>query len=260
MINMQDEHYERKISFLDWGIVFSALLLLLTVYLPQSIWKEEEKLKKEGRQRMSDIANAEEFYFEMMGNYTLDGEHLFELVEAAMDSLIADSLFIGERDIKINNKVYSVNLDKGFETRVDTTFSNPEELYFTYTDTIYTVGLSNPESGGIDTLYVNVRDLEKYRSDKNFKEIFSTDIVERSEIRTDYLRRKYHLSNNFLICPVTNKPYIFEIDSVSEEAVFQVTSPLYIMDKPYKESRFLLFSFEAGSHGYIRGGQKSWSE
>ena len=28
------------------------------------------------------------------------GEHLFELVEAAMDSLIADSMFIGEQGVK----------------------------------------------------------------------------------------------------------------------------------------------------------------
>ena len=94
---MQDQNYERKISLLDWGIILSALLLLLVVYLPQSIWEEEEKLKKEGRKRMSDIANAEDFYFEMTGNYTLDGEHLFELVEAAMDSLFADSLFTGKK-------------------------------------------------------------------------------------------------------------------------------------------------------------------
>ncbi len=38
---MHDQNYERKISILDWGIIISAILLLLTVYLPQSIWKEE---------------------------------------------------------------------------------------------------------------------------------------------------------------------------------------------------------------------------
>ena len=98
---MQSNNYDRKISLLDWGIIISSLLLLLAVYLPQSIWQEEEKFKKEGRQRMSDIANAEDFYFEMTGSYSLDGKHLFELVEAAMDSLIADSLFTGKKNIKL---------------------------------------------------------------------------------------------------------------------------------------------------------------
>ena len=86
------------------------------------------------------------------------------------------------------------------------------------------------------------------------------DIVTRSEIRTDYLRKKYHLHNSLLNCPVTQKPYIFEIDSTGDEVVFQVTSPLHLLDKPYTESRFGVFTFEAGDHGFINGTQKSWSE
>ena len=257
---MQNQSYERKISFLDWGIIISAMLLLLTVYLPQSIWQEENRYKKEGRKRMSDIANAEDFYFEMTGMYTLDGEHLFDLVEAAMDSLIADSLFTGEKLIKLGENIYPVTMERGFEIRVDTTFSDPSELYFSYEDTIYCVGLRNLESGGTDTLYVNIRNLEAYQSDENFQKIFSTDVVTRSEIRTDYLRKKYHLDNSFLICPVTHEPYIFGIDSTSDEAVFQVTSPLHTLDKPYTESRYGVFTFEAGDHGYIRDGQTSWAE
>ena len=77
---MLDQNYERKISILDWGIIISALLLLLTVYLPQFIWKEEEKYRLEGRHRMSAIANAEEFYFELTGSYPLDGAHLFNML------------------------------------------------------------------------------------------------------------------------------------------------------------------------------------
>ena len=189
---MYDQNYERKISFLDWGIVFSAIALLLTVYLPQSIWKEEIEFRKLGRHRMTAIADAEEFYFEMTGMYTVDGEHLFDLVEAGMDSLIADSLFIGDQVIYLNKKPYPVKMERGFEVRVDTTFSLATVLYFSYNDTIYTVGLNNPESGNIDTLFINVRDLKKYKRDEHFKEIYSMDIVNRSEIRTDYLRNKYH--------------------------------------------------------------------
>ena len=257
---MQDNNYERKISILDWGIIISALLLLLTLYLPHFIWEEEEKFKKNGRQRMSDIANAEDFYFEMTGQYTLNGKHLFELVEAAMDSLIADSLFTGRQYITLGENTYPISLDRGFELRVDTTFSDPTELYYSYEDTVYTVGLHNLESDGIDTLFVNVRDLSSYQEDENFQKIFSRDVVTRSEIRTDYLRKKYHLDNSFLTCPITQQSYIFEIDSTDDEVVFQVTSPLHIMDKPYTEPRFGIFRFEAGDHGYIRGGQTSWAE
>ena len=257
---MHDQNYERKISILDWGIIISAMMLLLAVYLPQSIWKEEVRFRKEGRHRMTSIANAEEFYFEMTGTYTGDGEHLFEMVEAAMDSLIADSLFTGDKIIYLGDQAYPVTMERGFETRVDTTFSQATELYFSYEDTIYTVGLNNPESGGIDTLFVNVKDLARFQADEHFRDINSTDIVTRSEIRTDYLRRKYHLSTSMLYCPLTKNPYIFAIDTTDEEAVFSVTSPLYGLEEPYTESRFGVFTFEAGDHGYIKGTQKSWAE
>ena len=257
---MQDQNYERKISILDWGIIISALLLLVTIYLPQSIWEEEEQFKKEGRNRMTDIANAEEFYFEMTGKYTLNGVHLFNLVEAAMDSLIADSLFLGKKNINLADNSYAITLERGFEIRVDTTFSDPTEIYYSYEDTVFCVGLRNLESGGTDTLFVNMRDLSTYQADENFQQIFSLDVVTRSEIRTDYLRKKYHLDNSLLTCPVTQEPYIFEIDTTGDEAIFQVTSPLHRLDKPYKESRFGVFSFEAGDHGYIRGDQTSWAE
>ena len=257
---MHDQQYERKISLLDWGVIIASLLLLLTIFLPQSIWLEEEAFKKEGRKRMSDIANAQDFYYEMTGEYTMDGVHLFQLVEAAMDSLIADSLFVGDKVINLGDDSYKVNLERGFEIRVDTTFSDPTELYVSYDDTVYSVGMRNKETGGVDTLFVNVRDFFNYKKDDSFIEIFTTDIVTRSEIRMDYLRKKYHLENSFLYCPVTNDPYVFEIDSLDGESIFKVTSPLYLLEEPYEESRYVVFNFEAGSHGFISGGQKSWAE
>ena len=62
---MIDENQDRKISLLDWGIVAAALLLLLTVFLPQSIWKEEVRYRELGRHRMTSIADAQNFYFEI---------------------------------------------------------------------------------------------------------------------------------------------------------------------------------------------------
>ena len=58
----------------------------------------------------------------------------------------------------------------------------------------------------------------------------------------------------------TKNPYIFAIDTTDEEAVFSVTSPLHGLEEPYTESRFGVFTFEAGDHGYIKGTQKSWAE
>ena len=84
----------------------------------------QNKLTK-ARHRMSTISNAQEFYKELTGKYTMDEEHMFKLLEAAIESLIADSLFLGQRTIKLDSVYYNVNMNEGFEVRVDTT-SNTE--------------------------------------------------------------------------------------------------------------------------------------
>ena len=97
-----NKKYDKKISILDWFIVGSIIVMFLMVYIPQNIWSEENHYKKERRNRMKIISQAEEFYYELTGTYTLDFEELFLLVESAMDSLLADSLFYGEQIINMN--------------------------------------------------------------------------------------------------------------------------------------------------------------
>ena len=138
--------YDKKISILDWFIIGSLIVMFLMVYIPQSIWSEENYYKKERRSRMKIISQAEEFYYELTGTYTLDFEELFLLVESAMDSLLADSLFYGEQKIKLENKTYDVNLDKDFYVRVDTTFSEGEKINKTVVDTTYFIGVKNEET------------------------------------------------------------------------------------------------------------------
>ena len=72
--------------------------------------------------------------------------------------------------------------------------------------------------------------------------------------------KKYHLKTNMIKCPLTYDPYFFEIDTTGDEDIFIVTSPLHLLEEPYTESRFGVFTFEAGDHGFIKGTQKSWAE
>ena len=189
---MANVDLDKKINLLDWGIIFSTLVMLLMVYIPQIIWSEEDNYKKESRHRMSVISDAQDFYYEMVGDYTYDGSLLFDLVEAAMDSSLADSLFSGTKAIKLNNRdLIYVNIENGFGEKVDTTFSFPVPIKKMSLDTIYTVGLKNIETNDIDTLFTNARDINKFTSDSSFYAIFSTDTITRSEKSTDYLRKKY---------------------------------------------------------------------
>ena len=248
----------KKIEILDWGIIFAAIIMLFMVYIPRSIWQEEVKIRDEARHRMLAISNAQEFYKELTGSYTMNGKHLFELVEAAMDSLLADSLFLGEQSISLKSGKYKVSMEEDFEVRVDTTFSQAENIRIATLDTIYTIGLTNSESGGVDTIFVNSGNLDYYKSQSNFYAVFNQDTSSRSELITDYLRMKYHLSDHLLYCPISKEKYIFEIDSTDKEnRIFTVETPL---SKDYKERRFIIFSFESGDHGRVIDGNTSWAQ
>ena len=236
--------FDKKIGILDWGIVLSVIILFLMIYIPNSIWKEENKLKDISRFRMEVIANSQEFYYELTGSYTYDGQMLFNLVEAAMDSLIADTLFTGSQLINIKDTVFTVNVESDFAIRVDTTFSFPVDYRRAFQDTIYSISMLNENEDGYDTLFVNAKNIEEYKSEYGFDEIIDLNISNRSEIFTDYLRKKFHLDKKYLSSPIVNEPYIFSIDSSSsEDVVFTVSSPL--SDK-YKERRYIIFNFQPG--------------
>ena len=72
-----NNHYSmnKKIEILDWGIIFAAIIMLFMVYIPRSIWQEEVKIRDEARHRMLAISNAQEFYKELTGSYTMNGKN-----------------------------------------------------------------------------------------------------------------------------------------------------------------------------------------
>jgi len=236
--------------------------MFLMVYIPQSIWSEENYYKKERRSRMKIISQAEEFYYELTGTYTLDFEELFLLVESAMDSLLADSLFYGEQKIKLENKTYDVNLDKDFYVRVDTTFSEGEKINKTVVDTTYFIGVKNEETNMVDTFAINSNNLLKYKKSPLFVEIYTAKFKDRKETVTNYLRKKFHLDRELMYCPISknNLAKIFKL-SINElennDLSFSITSPL---TKDDKEWRYGIFTYNPGKKESIIDGIKSWAE
>ena len=89
---MNNTTYDKQISVLDWLIIIALIVMFIMVYLPQQIWEEESKYKQMRRHKMNIISKAEEYYYELTGNYTKDMNELFLLVESAMDSLLADTI------------------------------------------------------------------------------------------------------------------------------------------------------------------------
>ena len=153
--------FTTRITILDWSFVFAIMILLLIVYIPKQIWDQEKIDRDESRFRMRTISNASEFYKEITGNYTSDGKQIFELVEAAIDSSFADSLFVGQQQIILNNKIFDVMINKGFDYRADTTFSISEQIRSTIVDTLYwTLEYSDSTNSSVDTNYVNASDIK----------------------------------------------------------------------------------------------------
>ena len=254
---MQQDNIDKKIGFLDWGIVIAFIIMMIVIYIPLSIWEEEEAYKNESRKRMEIIVNAQEFYKELTGKYTKNGKELFRLVESIIDSTIADTLYFGKQSINIENKVIDVDISKGFLSRADTTFSIGVKRKKVVIDTIYTVEMINEETNGIDTVYINTGSITQVKNDTLFKKIINFNETSYNEIYTDYLSRKYKLIDNLLECPLIEKPYEFIInDSDPDDIYFTVKSPVPI---DYEERRYYLFKFKSGEHGFIEDKRKSWS-
>ena len=288
-------NYDKQIGILDWLIFFSIFILIFMVYIPLNVWEEENHYKKIRRERMRNIASAEEFYYELTGEYTTNINDLFSLVEAAMDSLIADSTFVGKQLININNKSFEVKMDESFHIRVDTTYSIPEEIKYETIDTLYRVGMRNEDNKSlIDTIWINSENYTEYINNDNFIEEYIThyenslgNIINIEEINknqdkynssgflpkkmkqtkrmtstTNYIRRKFHLEEKFIYCPISKnnldkKKFILDIDESNPDApVFSIFSPL---DKSDNELRFGIFRYRPGKEESIIAGVQSWA-
>ena len=257
---MNKNNHNKKIGILDWLIFFSIILMFVMVYVPQSIWSEEDKYKKLRREQMEIISQAEEFYYEITGKYTTDYKELFMVVESAVDSLIADSLFVGKQSMNLNNKVYDVMLNPGYHIVVDTTFSKLEKLKIEVEDTLYSITVRNSE-GSIDSLVVNSRIINKYKKDSTLVNIHDTVTQSRTETQSNYMRRKFHLNEDLIYCPISlsnqNKKFILELVKGSNgQNQFKISSPI---DKEDIERRYLIFKYNPGNDEYILNGQKSWA-
>ena len=141
---MNQNSENKKIGILDWMIFFSIIILIIMVYVPPKVWAEESKYRQERRNRMKHIALAEDFYYELTGEYTTDINELFALVESSMDSLIADSTFTGTQNININ---------------------------------LYQIGMKNEDNPElIDTLWMNLNkaDRKQIKKDTNYIVTYKT--------------------------------------------------------------------------------------
>ena len=242
---------QNKTDFLEIAIILAMFFLIIVIYVPVAIWEEEAHFRKESRHRMQNLYDVEEFYSRLTGSYNPNFLEAMTLINAARDSVVADSLFIDEQQITIGGKVFIVDIGESFEFEFDTTFGFKSFRKDTVNDTTVQIALYAEDLGRIDTSYIRKKDLLGYESDENFIEIVKVEPMKRVEA-IEYYKTYLPDSSNYY-CPLTNIPYQMEIGE--DGASLKVSSPI---KETIKESRYLLFSFKANSHGIIKDGQQSW--
>ena len=93
----------KKVALLDWMIVLCVAFLLYVPIANNIVWDEEVRNRNDRRDRMKAIVAAENFYYELMGEYTTDISELVFIVESTLDSLLTNPNFTGEQIIYRNH-------------------------------------------------------------------------------------------------------------------------------------------------------------
>ena len=242
---------QNKSDLLEIVIILALFFLIVVIYVPVAIWEEETFYEKESRYRMQNAYDIESFYSRLTGEYNPNFLEALSVVNAARDSMIADSLYVGEQSILLEGKEFFVDVDESFGFEYDTTFGIKSFRKDTVQDTTLQVVVFSEDLGRNDTSFIRKKDLGSYQSNDNFVGITREEPMERVEAIEYY--KTFIPDSTTYYCPLTSDNYIMEISDDGSELM--ISSPI---QDPVVESHYLLFSFRAMNHGVIKGGRRSW--
>ena len=232
-------------------IVLGLIFILFAIYVPVSIWEEEDRYENISHFRMNTIYNIQEFYKNLTGDYATDGLWAMNVVNAVRDSLTADSTYLDKQLLGLHRNKINLNIAKGFDVEFDTTFGFQKFRKDTIMDTTVKILTFSEQLSRNDTVYIQKKNLSEMLSSENFRNILSEESVKRVE-SIDYYDT-YMPDTSMFYCPLTSQPYNIEFI----EDKLRIESPI---EDIYKKPRFFIFSLKAQNHGYIEDGILSWSK
>jgi len=251
MAELSDLKYKWWLGdLLELIILVAILIFIAVIYIPRTIWDEEEKVRGESRFRMENVYDVLTYYQRLTGKPTDDVLWALNVVNAARDSLIADSTFLGPQKIILPEKEVTVDLYEGYTVAFDTSFGFFRTRKDTLLDTVLTVVVYNEEESTYDTSFVHLEQIDPYLSDSLFVGIADTTISTHVEVVSYY--ESYMPDSSMFFCPLTYHPYVVEVG----EDMLKVESPI---EGSYVEVRYKIFTFKSDSHGKIENGEKSWA-
>ena len=151
---------QNKTDLLEVVIILAMFFLIIVIYVPVAIWEEEEYYQDLSRYRMQNVYDIESFYSRLTGEYNPNFLEAMSVVNATRDSAIADSLFIGEQNVKLNGKEFFVDVDESFGFEYDTTFGIKSFRKDTVLDTTVQIVLFSEELGRNDTSFIQKKNLD----------------------------------------------------------------------------------------------------
>ena len=240
-------------DLLELVTVVAFFFLIFVIYAPVSIWAEEREFEKRSRFNMQNIYDIEMFYEQLTGSYSSDYYEAMNVVNSARDSLLGDSLYVGEQSLTLFGRKYNVDINESFGFNFDTTFGFKSYRRDTILDTTVQIIMYSKELSRNDTSFTQKKYLNTYMNDPSFIKVIDEEPLSRIEL-IEYYKTFIPDSNTFS-CPLTGNPYIIDVDN--ENKKFRVVSPIS-RKSPFKDQRFLIFSLKSNGHGEINDGNRSW--
>jgi len=245
---------QNKLSdLLELAMVLAFFFLIIVIYVPVSVWAEEREFEKRSRFNMQNIYDIEMFYEQLTGSYSPNFFEAMNVVNSARDSLLGDSLYVGEQNLILFGRQYNVDINETFGFNYDTTFGFKSYRRDTIFDTTVQIIMYSQELGRNDTSFTQKRHLNNYMEDPNFIDKLNEEPLKRVELIEYY--KTYIPDSSTYGCPLTDKSYMISIDN--ENKKLKVVSPIN-RENPYKDPRFLIFSLKSNGHGEINDGNRSW--
>ena len=242
----------RKLNdLIELIIVLGLVFILFAIYVPVSIWEEEDQYESVSHFRMNTIHHIQEIYKNLTGDYATDGLWAMNVVNAVRDSLTADSTYFDKQLLGLFQNKINLNIPKGFDVEFDTTFGFQRFRKDTITDTTVQVLTFSEQLSRNDTVYIQKKNLSEMLVSETFRDVLGEESVKRVE-SIDYYET-FIPDTSMFYCPLTSQPY--KIEFIEDK--LRIESPI---EHIYKKPRFFIFSLKAQNHGYIEDGILSWSK
>ena len=193
---------QKKFSdLLELITVLAFFFLIFVIYAPVSVWSEEQEFEKQSRFNMKNIYDIESFYEQLTGSYNPDFFEAMKVVNSARDSLLGDSLYVGEQSLTLFGRKYNVDVSESFGFNYDTTFGFKSYRRDTISDTTVQIVMFSQELGRNDTSFTQKKFLNTYSQDPNFIANLGEESLKRVELIEYY--KTFIPDSSIFNCPLS---------------------------------------------------------